>query len=160
MKTFLTSTAIAAVLALPLAATAKTPVSEISVEADLTAIENVTAAEVWTNLPTDLEQALAVKLADHIGEDGAEIMIDIDMLELANAFEAATDLADSTLSGEVIIERPGGQYDEQYDLTVNAEQAQVFLPADANVTLLSPGSQEFYTAMIDAFAENVAQRLD
>ncbi len=161
MKTFLKSTALAAVLALPLAANAaETPVSEISVNADLTAIENVTAAAVWKNLPADLERELAMQLADQISEDGAEVMIDINMVELATAFENAADLADSTLSGDVVIERPGAEYDQAYSLTVNAEQATVLLPAGTDIALLAPGSTEFYNAMIAAFAANVVEKME
>jgi len=160
MKTFLKNTALAAVLALPFAANAaETTVSDITVGADLTAIENVTAAGVWKNLPVDLEKELALQLANQIGEDGAEIMIDIDMLELASAFEEAADLANSTLSGDVVIERPGNEYDEAYTLTVSANQAAVLLPEGSDIMLLTPGSAEFYNAMIEAFAGNVAEKL-
>ncbi|MFN3209929.1 MAG: hypothetical protein ACE369_13190 [Roseovarius sp.] len=160
MKTFLRTTALAAVLALPLAANAaETPVSEISVKADLTAIGNATAAAVWQNLPADLERELAVQLADQITEDGAEVMIDINKLELATAFEEVTDLANSTMSGDVVIERPGADYDQAYSLTVSAEQAAVLLPAGTDIALLAPGSTEFYNAMVAAFASNVVEKM-
>lgn len=163
MKSFLKTTALAALLSLPIAATAdETAVSDISVEADLSSIQNATAANVWANLPADLKSTLAVQLADQIapeGEDGAEIMIDITSVELASSFENVADLADSRIEGDVIIERPGDQYDESYSLTVNAEQAAVLLPADADIMLLAPGSMEFYNAMVGAFANNIAEKM-
>lgn len=163
MKSFLKTTAVAALLSLPLAATAaETAVSDISVEADLSSIQNATAASVWANLPTDLESALAVQLSDQIaadGEDGAQIMIDITSVELASSFESVADLADSRIAGDVVIERPGDQYDEAYSLTVSAEQAAVLLPAGSDIMLLAPGSTEFYTAMVGAFANNIAEKM-
>ncbi|MGK7754640.1 MULTISPECIES: hypothetical protein [unclassified Roseovarius] len=163
MKSFLRTTALAAVLSLPLAATAdETAVSDISVEADLSSIQNATAAGVWANLPADLESTLAVQLADQIaadGEDGAQIMIDITSVELASSFESVADLADSRISGDVVIERPGDEYDQAYSLTVSAEQAAVLLPAGADIMLLAPGSMEFYNAMVGAFANNIVEKM-
>ncbi|MBY5988148.1 hypothetical protein [Roseovarius atlanticus] len=163
MKSFLRTTALAAVLSLPLAATAaETAVSDISVEADLSSIQNATAASVWANLPADLQNTLAVRLANQIapeGEDGADVMIDITSVELASSFENAANLADSRITGDVIIERAGSEYDEAYTLTVSAEQAAVLLPAGADIMLLTPGSMEFYTAMVDAFAGNIVEKL-
>ncbi|MFP7570196.1 hypothetical protein [Marivita sp. S2033] len=136
-----------------------TPVSEIDVDMDLTAIETTEAASVWKRLPDDLEAAIAARIADLIDENGAEVNIDIDAVSLANALENSLGIEGSTLEGTINITRSGILNDDDYKLTVAAEDAMVFIPEGTEVGALTIQSDAFYVAMIDAFAKNVEEHL-
>ena len=158
MKKLVLSTAVAALMAVSGAAFAQS-VKDIEVEADLSAIENYEAGATWANLAEDLENALAARLSDRLGEDGAEITIKIDTLELANNFEAAADLAESKLSGAVRISNEEPFINDRYELSVSAGAVTAYYPEDAQVETIAVGSEVFYQAMVEAFAENVAQKV-
>ncbi|MEL6595587.1 MAG: hypothetical protein AAFQ47_06595 [Pseudomonadota bacterium] len=141
-------------------AEAQSMVSDVQVNADLTVIRDADAARQWTRLEADLETAIVERLVGRIAEEGLVILIDIDSLELANIFETQANIESSALSGDVRFQRDGLLNDTDYQLRVSASQAQVFLPAGSNVTLINPSSAEFYQAMVTSFAENVIRRLD
>ncbi|NSX54576.1 hypothetical protein [Parasulfitobacter algicola] len=149
-------------LALTLAATsamARTMISEVEVEADLTAIQDMDAAQNWSNLSADLENAIAQRLVNRISEEGASIVIDIDELELANIFETQMGVESSVLAGEVNVKVPGILNNDKYTLTVSAKQATPYLPAGSDTKVITTSSTEFYEAMVGAFAENVVENL-
>ena len=145
--------------ALASTAFAATAVSDINVSVDLPAIENSEAAQVWKSLEGDLETAIAARLASQLSEDGAEIEIDINEVALASAFENAYGLENSTLKGAIEISEPGLLNDEDYELSVTAGQAMSVASPGVDLANLTIASEEVYRAMIDAFAENVAQKL-
>lgn len=147
-------TAIAATL-LGTSAFAGTFVREINVEADLNALENVKAAQIWTNIEDDLEEALATRLVDQIDEDGARIQVEMDTVALANSIEQRVGAEQSELTGRVHIKVPGFANNKKYNLRVTAEEAAI----PAGTATLPIGSEEFYTAMVDAFADNIALKL-
>ena len=157
MKRF-TLTAAAALFAT--SAIASTEVQSVEVEADLTAIENSAAASVWKDLSADLETEIAERLVSKIGEDGASIEIEIDSVELANSFSQAVGVADSKLVGDVEIDAPGLFNKIDYTLTVSGEQAVAYYPDGTEMADLTVGSEVYYNAMLDAFADNVVSKLD
>jgi len=161
MKHLIRTTALVATMAT--AAGASTMVQDIDVTADVSALENRDAVSVWGALETDLETALAAKLVDQIASEGAEdaadIDIEIDTLALASSLETEMGVANSVLEGDVSVDLPGSQYDQRYSLTVRAEQAHVHYPQGTDVSVLNVGSEVFYTAMVDAFAAHVAEKL-
>ncbi|MBM7069794.1 hypothetical protein [Actibacterium sp. 188UL27-1] len=158
MKRITSVLAIAAALSATTAISA-TEVEEIDVTVDLTALENAEAAGVWTNIASDLENAIAARLVDQLSEDGASITIDIDEVALANSLDKAVGAGEATLQGDVEIRVPGLANNENYTLTVNAEQVQPFVPEGMVVTDLKVEDGAFYDAMIQGFAENVAMKL-
>ncbi len=153
----------ALVASLATAAGASTLVQDIEVTADVSALQNREAVAVWSDLETDLKTSIAAELVNQIApedaEEAAEIEIEIDTVSLASSFETQMGIADSKLVGDVKIDLPGTADDERYTLTVAAEQATVYYPEGTDVTVLNVGSDVFYTAMIDAFAHNVAEKL-
>ena len=157
MRRFLTTTA--AVL-IATASTAANSVSEIDVQADLTAIENFEAAQVWTNLTTDLEQEIAERLATRIGEDGASVAVDIDEISLANLFTQTAGMAESKLVGDVEIDAPGLFNKMDYTLEVTADQAVAYYPSGTMPGEVTVDSAVYYDAMLDAFADNIASKFD
>lgn len=160
MRPFALSAAVAALTTIAATALAQSSVKDITVEADLSAIENYSAGTTWANLSTDLENAVAARLAGRLGEEGADITIKVDTLELANSFEAATDLAESKLSGAVRISNEQPFVNDRYELVVSAGAATAYYPEDAKIETLTVDSAVFYQAMLQAFAENVAQKVE
>lgn len=150
------------VAALATAAAANPKVADIDVEADLSAIGGYQSAAMWGSLETDLESAIAQKLAGQIadsGEEGAEIQIEIDSVSLADNFEQSVGIGDWQLVGDVDIDMPDASKDMRYDLTVTADQINAYFPADTDVSVVTVDSEVFYAAIINAFAENVASKL-
>lgn len=142
------------------AALAASAVATIEVDADLSAIQNVEAAQVWSTLDTDLETEIAERLVGRIDDDGASITVDINEVELANSFTQALGVADSKLIGDVEIDAPGLFNKIDYTLTVTSEQAIAYYPDGTNVADMSMGSEIYYQAMLDAFADNIAAKFD
>ncbi|PYF09906.1 hypothetical protein C8J30_10638 [Rhodobacter viridis] len=140
---------------------AATPVQEIDVQADLTAIANPKAALYWGHLGDDLKAAIAQRLAAQLAEEGAKVTVDIDELSIANTFEEITDVAEARLSGKVHITSPSDNSKfDSYDLTVDARAVNAI---DAEGKLKKGAftdSKAYYTAMVNTFADQVAARLD
>ena len=134
-------------------------VSEIDVSVDLPAIENAEAAAVWTSLGTDLETAIAERITPILGEDGTEVVIDINEVALASAFGNAYALEDSQLIGDVQIQNPGWLNDNDFELSVTAVQAVSAASPEVDISQLTIASEEVYEAMITAFANNVSEKL-
>lgn len=142
------------------AALAAGAVATIEVDADLSAIRNVEAAQVWSTLDTDLETEIAERLVGRIDDEGASIAVDINEVELANSFTQALGVADSKLIGDVEIDAPGLFNKIDYTLTVTSEQAIAYYPDGTSVADLSMGSEIYYQAMLDAFADNIVAKFD
>ncbi|KIC17372.1 hypothetical protein [Leisingera sp. ANG-DT] len=152
----------ALVSAMATAAVAGPKVSEIDVTADLSAIENHSAAAVWTSLETDLETALAERLIGQIADadtEGAEIHVEIDSVLLASNFEQALGVGEWVLKGDVDIDMPDASKDMRYDLTVSADQLNAYYPEGTDPATVTVDSEAFYSAIIGAFAGNVASKL-
>lgn len=157
MKRFATA---AAATLLATSALAANSVAEIEVEADLTAVQNVEAAKVWTGISEDLEAEIAERLVTRISEDGASIAVDIDEVSLANMFTQTIGSAESTLVGDVEIDAPGLFNKMDYTLSVSAEQAVAYYPAGTTPGDVRVGSEVYYNAMLDAFADNIASKFE
>lgn len=150
------------VSAIATAAYAKSNVASVDVEAELSAVENFEAAKAWSQLDTDLETEIAERLVYQIapeGEDGAEIVVDIDEVALANNFEANLGIGEWTLVGDVDIDMPDPSKDMFYTLTVTSDQMDVYYPEGTDIAKVTPDSEVFYNAVVAAFADNVASKL-
>ncbi|QUJ77811.1 hypothetical protein KDD17_07710 [Sulfitobacter albidus] len=142
------------------AATSATMVKEIDVDTELSAIQNERAVEVLTTLDADLEKAIASRLVDRLDDRGARVLIDIDEVSLANSFEQAVGSEDAVLVGDVSLRIPGIANNQNYTLTVSSSQAQAYFPDGTQLADFTLSSDVYYTAMIDAFADNVVRNLD
>jgi len=167
MRNFVLSTtaAIAALMgstayAATAAAISPTTVKQIQVETDLDAIENIEAAAVWANIDTDLAAEIIAQLGDRVGPEGADIVIDIDEVSLATSFEQAIGTEEAYLKGDVLLRVPGPDNNVNYTLTVTSLQAEAFFPDGTVAADLTHGSELYYRAMLEAFAENVVHNLE
>ena len=147
-----------ALCALP--AFAETKVRDIDVEADLSAIQNPAAAAYWTNIATDLENAIAARVTERTADDGVKISVDISEIELANAFENITNIADTRMVGAVHVtsETDNSKFNS-YELTVTVNEALPYFPPGTNVVMIKRDTPEYYKAMVEAFADAVVNRL-
>ncbi|MFZ1727381.1 MAG: hypothetical protein WBO29_08105 [Albidovulum sp.] len=151
---------VTALLSASAPAFAVTMVKEVDVSVDLEAIENPQAAEYWTSVSDDLENAIVARLTDRIAEDGAKISVDIDEVELANSWQSAMGTADSKLVGNVNVTHDSNNtVFDSYDLTVTFEQAGPFFLPGTDLTAITTDSQEYYDAMVAAFADHVVTNL-
>lgn len=156
-RTFMTTTAALTLMAST--ALASTSVKKIDVDVDLDAIENAKAVEVWQDVSTDLETAIAKRLVSQLDDDGARIIIDIDEVSLANNFEQAYGFEDAVLQGDVSLRIPGLFNNENYTLTVSSDEIRTYLPETGGTEVPRVDSEVFYQAMIEGFADNVAAKL-
>ena len=136
-------------------------IKEIVVETDLEAIVNPEAAKRYGTLATDLQGAIAARLADRIAEDGMTLTVDISEAELSNSFTEAAGIADTKLVGDIKVAGVASNaLDNVYTMTVSIEQVRLFFPAGMDETTLTVSSDEYYTSLIAAFADAVAVRID
>ena len=154
----LAATALAGVLATSAFAGVE-QVAKIDVTTDLTAISNEQAANFWANLEADLENAISARVTDRLADDGAEILVDIREVELANAFERELNLADAVLVGQVNIkDDTDNQNYDAYELSVSLENARIIVPEGA-VLVLSTDTTGAYNRLVETFADSVVSRL-
>lgn len=151
--------------ALILAACATTPetptppatISAIDVNTDLGSIGNAESVRYWQSLDEDLEAALAAAYLGRIDPAGAIISVDVDEISLANAFSTQFQGEDARLTGQVVVTDPvSGESSGVYNVAASASQAQSLL-VGTGVTTVSPTSDEFYAAVVEAFARGVVQ---
>ena len=153
--------AIGSLAALSWAATSNAAtVKSVDVEVELGAIENPRAAQYWTSITDDLENAIVARIADQVSDDGVDVSIDLEEVSLSSGFEDTLGLADTRLVGDVTMTHASDNSRfGTYQLTVDVNTALPMIPADVDVTILPADSRVYYEAMIAAFAQGVVDRL-
>lgn len=137
-----------------------TMVREVDVTADLASIQNPRAAEYWTDIADDLENAIVARLTDRIAEDGVKVSVDISEVELANTFENLTNIADTRMVAQVNVTSETDNTDfNSYELTLSVEQALPYFPPGTVITAITIENRDYYSGMIEAFAQSVVDRL-
>ena len=135
-------------------------IAKVDVTTDLTAIKDEKAAAYWGNLEKDLEAAIGARVGDLMADEGAEILVDIREVELANAFERELNLGDAVLVGQVNVndQTDNSNYDA-YELSVSLENAHIVLAEGEVLRLSTSDTDETYRKLVDTFAEGVGSRL-
>ncbi|MGQ0565209.1 MAG: hypothetical protein ACT4OK_09065 [Gemmobacter sp.] len=135
-------------------------VKEIDVSLDLDAVTNPAAALRFATTADDLKNAIAARVLERADPDeGVTIDINLSEVELSNSFTEQVGAADTRLVGDVKVTE-GPSLKNEYQLTVDVNQAKVFFPEGTDMTQLSATSDDFYASMITAFADAVVVRLD
>lgn len=135
-------------------------VKAIEVEVELDAIGNPAAAEYWTSVADDLENAIVSRITDQIADDGIKLAIDLEEVSLSGGFAETLGLAETRLVGDVVMTHATDNARfGAYKLTVDVNAATPMLPEGVDVTILAADSREYYDAMIAAFATGVVERL-
>ena len=136
-------------------------VAAIDVLVDLPAITNPAAALRYTHIADDLKAAIAARLDGRMEETGITIGIDVSEVELSNSFTDVVGSADTRLVGNVTFsDLADNSNSKNFELTIDVNQAKAYFATGVEVMTLSANSNEFYRAMIDAFAEAVVARLN
>lgn len=145
-------------------------VAKVDVSVDISAVNDAQAATFWANLEGDLENAIVAKLAGRLpveeikpdadGKiDGAQILVDIQEVELASAFERELNLGDAVLVGDVTIRDDTDMANtDTYTLSVSLENAKVVVP-EGSMVVLSTDTTGAYMNLVEAYAEGVVSRL-
>ena len=135
-------------------------VKSVDVEVELEAIGNPRAAEYWTAVADDLENAIVARLTDQISDDGVDLKIDLEEVSLSSGFEDVMGLADTRLVGDVTMthESDNSRFGS-YELTIDVNTAMPLIPEGVDVVTLPADSRVYYDAMIQAFAQGVVERL-
>lgn len=135
-------------------------IAKIDVTADVAAIQNEKAAAYWSNLEKDLEAAIGARVSDRLADKGATILVDIEEVELANAFERELNLADAVLVGKVNVndQTENSNYDA-YILSISLENAHVPLAPGETLILSTSDTAKTYQRLVDEFADGVVARL-
>ncbi len=158
-------TSLAGVGALALAAAAAaqaqtTTISDIQVEADLTAVTSSTAAAYWGTLDADLSAALAAELVDVIAPDGMLLIVDLDEISLASLLEAQAGADDARLTADIgLYDLRTEDVERQFTISASMNEVAPYLPAGVDVVTVSPTSAEFYGAVVKAFARGVSDTI-
>lgn len=172
MKLFTTLalTASTALISLP-ALASNTMLSGVKVEANLSSYANNNALEYWPTLEQDLGQAIAEKVQfddtakapsihveiNKVAVDGDTILPDsgeFNQLEgTVKVFEGLN--ADAT-SSEVA--NSSGAIKGSFPLRLSAQTAEGTPPE--GWTLVPPSKDDFYNAMVEAFADEIVDRIE
>lgn len=136
-------------------------IAKIEVSIELAELTNPAAALRYNDIAKDLQEALAARLVDRLGEPGMTVTIDLSEAELSSTFTEALGSADTRLVGSVnITDMADNSNYKSYELSVDINQGVIFLPEGAVLADLSPNSNEYYQAMIKTFAETVVAKID
>lgn len=159
VRTMLMTAASTLVLMTAAPVLAETMVSEVDVTMDLAAIKNEKAAAYWTSAADDLENAIVARVADRTDDDGARVTVDIDALSLADWFETAFNIDQSQLKGHVLLMSAENTHLGSYDVSVSYPDAVLLMPEGTDVAAIAPDNRDYYTAMINGFADAVVAQL-
>lgn len=139
---------------------AKDMIREITVEMDLAAVTNPAAAKHFATTADDLKNAIAARLADRTAEEGWEIHVDLNEIELSNTYSEQTGSADTRLVGQVRVNNEKGSPMGVYETTVDVNQAKLFYPEGVDMATVASSSDVYYKALIAAFADSVVRNFD
>lgn len=132
--------------------------NEVDVTADLTVIEDAEAAAFWNTLETDLEARLLALLADHIAEDGARLVVNVESFAVEEPLAPFT-IENAALSGRVhVVDLNNNANFESFELSVRIEGMTVQNADGADILAIELDPDAIYTTLVDNFAENIAER--
>jgi hypothetical protein len=160
LRKFAVTTAMAVLLGTSAIAQDAPTVKSVDVTVDIASVQNPEAAKYWGHISDDLKAAILTELTDRISDDGVDVNIDIEEVELSNGFQDMLGLANTVLAGSVKISHSTDNTRfSTFDLKVDVNQAMPMLPPDTDVTTVPADSRVFYDAMIKTFARAVVDRL-
>lgn len=155
----LTLAAAVSMLALTSAAFAKDvpEISEINVSASYDAAQDTNAAEMFPDITSDIQLALAklVPLSDNAADPTVRIDIRKIALNGDTMLPASTEF--NELAGVVSFQTNTGEGGQSFPVNITAVMDETLVPAGYDA--VPPSLDDFYQAMVDGFAMKVAQRI-
>jgi hypothetical protein len=134
-------------------------ISGVTVEADLPAVGSRQAMNYWQNLSGDLETAIAAQFVGRIDPAGKQIDVDVDELSLSSPFAPGATAETARLTGTATLINPDGTNAAVYNVTATSADVVTYLPEGTNLVSVKPTSQEYYNAIVQAFARGTAEAL-
>ena len=132
-------------------------VSEVRVEAELTDAAEANALSRWPTIEQDLEAAIISKLEDMRSDDGWIVQVKLNEVSLSGAKLLPEDGEFNTLDGWIFaFPDDTRERNEEKKVRITAVTGDAEVPENT-VMLILPTEQQFYDAMLDAFAENVVE---
>ena len=136
-------------------------VSAVEVAAELADVNNKKALEYYPNVQVDLQAALTDQLAPLVGDDGHTVTVRIDEISL-DGQPLREDQGFNTLTGFVYVLPPTeaqSDSDQEPADTAAVETFNIQLTATSLGAGLQPGSDDYYRAMVLAFAQSAAEKV-
>lgn len=133
-------------------------ISEIDVGATYAAATDTNAAETFPEIATDIQAAIAERVPT--SSDGADPRIKVDIRKLSlNGNTMLNDAGEfNELEGVVSIEEQNTSTgNRSFPVSISALAADT--PAPEGTYVIEPSTDDFYTVMIAAFADRVAEEL-
>lgn len=133
--------------------------SNINVEASMSAAENGNAMEVFPEIITDLQAAVAKRILASDDASDPTIRIDIRQISL-NGDPMLTGTNEfNEIQGVVSISDPNNDIGAQsFSVNISAYAADQIVPE--GYIAIPPSEEDFYDAMINGFADVVATEID
>lgn len=133
-------------------------VSVIDVEASMSAAEGSNAMALFPDITTDIQAAVASRVTTSDDAGDPEIRIDIRKVALNGAAVLPDTKEFNELEGVVSITAPEGT-DGSYTFPINiaAYTGDQIIPE--GYVAVAPSDQDFYEAMVNSFADSVAEGL-
>ncbi len=160
IQTLLRSSAVAAALAMTtplMLSAADATVKEITVTAGPATAEGMNAMTYYPEMEADLQQAIAERVPLSDEPNGYVVQVSLDKVALNGETMLPESREFNTMQGTILITSPlTDTAPRSYPVNLQAESAG---PAPEGFVTINPGPDEFYVAMIVAFADVVAERL-
>ena len=135
-------------------------VGSLRVDAPADAALGAAAANRVTIVDEDVKQAITTRIEDRLAAAGIKVEVELDRIEVASAYDAMQGRDVSVIAGQVQL-RDVFEVPQHKSFAVTAEARQVNMPStDPAETVLPASSEQFYDAMVEAFAEGVTSTLD
>ncbi len=154
LSTTLTTLALAGAVA----ATELPPISDIDVSASYDAAEDTNAQELFPEIADDVRLAIAALIPQ--SDNAADPIIRVDIRKVA--LDGDTIMPDSAefnqLQGIVAIETRSGSGGQTFPVNITAMTDTDAVPA--GFIAIPPSNDDFYSAMVDGFAINVAEGVE
>jgi len=146
--------------ALPAHAAEERGVGSLRVDAPVAAAQGAAAANRISVVDKDVREAITTRIEDRLAAAGIKVEVELDRVELASAYDAMQGRDVSVISGQVQL-RDVMDVPQHKSFSVTAEARQVnAVSTDPNETVIPASSEQFYDAMVNAFAIGVTRTLD
>lgn len=160
IQIFLRTSAIAAALAMTapfMLSAEEASVKEITVTAEPATAEGMNAMTYYPQMEADLQQAIAERVPVTDEPNGYDVHVSLDKVALNGETMLPESQEFNTMQGTVLLTSPQTDASPRsYPVNIQASSAG---PAPEGFVTIEPGPNEFYSAMIAAFADIVAQDL-
>ncbi|NNE54256.1 MAG: hypothetical protein HKN30_17855 [Sulfitobacter sp.] len=132
-------------------------ISEINVSASYDAAQDTNASELFPEITSDIQLALARLIP--LSDNAADPTVRVDIRKIA--LNGDTMLPDSTefneLEGVVSFQTNTGEGGQSFPVNITAVMDETQVPEGYDV--VPPSLDDFYRAMVDGFALKIAQRI-